>query len=181
MYAIIIAISLSVDATIVSIANGTYTKKLKLYRLFELPLFFGFFQAIMPILGYKVGAAIKGFFGGYECLVGGLLLLGVGIKMIYEAFASSEKSKESISMTFSLALILAIATSIDAFSVGTSFAFLKHPIWILALLSGIITLFFSFIGICIGRKIGRVLGEKAEIISGGILIILAFKIFLGNF
>ncbi len=178
IYAFIIAITLSIDATVVSIANGVYVKNSTIYRLFELPVLFGFFQAFMPILGYGLGYISKGFFVGYENIMGSALIFIVGIKMVYEALIPQKKDNHSI--TPLLALTLAIATSIDAFSVGASFAFIKHSIWILAVLSGAITLFFSFLGICIGRKMGKLFGENTEIISGLVLILLSLKILFGK-
>ncbi len=178
IYALIIAITLSIDATVVSIANGIYVKNSSLYKFLELPIFFGFFQAFMPIFGYELGCISKGFFVGHENIIGAALIFIVGLKMVYEAIIP--RKKENHSITPSIVLTLAIATSIDAFSVGASFAFIRHSIWILAILSGVVTLFFSFLGICLGQKMGKLFGENTEIISGFVLILLSLKILFGK-
>ncbi len=175
IYTIIIAVSLSIDATVVSIANSCHKRRSNIDRLIKLPLAFGIFQALMPILGYILGNSLKGFFVGYEHIIGAVLLFVVGIKMIYESIVSEDKVSP-VSLSISIVLILAVATSIDAFSVGASFAFIRYSIYMLAILSGVITFITSFIGICVGRRIKSLLGERAEIASGIVLLLLGIKI-----
>ncbi len=181
IYVIITAISLSIDATIVSITSGVKAKNVNIFKLIELPLFFGIFQAIMPLLGYRLGWELKGLFSGYENLVAAFLLFIAGGKIIYDAITPCNTEEETYLLTIYFVLLLSIATSIDAFSVGTSFAFIKYPIYPLSILSGLITFISSLCAIFIGRQIENFLKNKAEIFGGIVLIILGFKALLNIF
>jgi putative Mn2+ efflux pump MntP len=142
-------------------------------------LFFGLFQGVMPILGYFLGSLIADFIASIDHYIALILLAIIGAKMIYDG----TKKKEEALKTLSLGNIIvqAIATSIDAFVVGVSFAAVGLSIPSALIASSwiaIITFILSFVGVFIGKKIGTIIGGKAEIIGGLILIGIGIKIFV---
>ncbi|MBT3581707.1 manganese efflux pump, partial [bacterium] len=123
-----IAVGLAMDAFAVSIANGLVLKKEKLLTAFKLGLFFGGFQALMPILGWYGGSSFRDIIAGYDHWLAFGLLVFIGGKMIYESFKLKELEESPKALTYTVLLILAVATSIDALAVGLSFAFLSISI-----------------------------------------------------
>jgi putative Mn2+ efflux pump MntP len=174
---IFLSIGLAMDAFSISITRGL-ALKLDVKQAFIIALFFGGFQAFMPILGWISGIQLQYIVSTFAPWIAFFLLLGVGGKMIYEALYADENS----SYTFSLKelLILSVATSIDAFAVGVTFAFLSVAIIFPIIMIGLITFILSFIGVYIGKNIGHLFENKVEIVGGVILIILGFKILLEN-
>ncbi len=174
---IIIAIGLAMDAFAVSIANSCNLPKMKISEAITMSFSFGFFQAAMPIIGWLAGSTIKDYIQQIGYWIAFVLLVGIGIKMIYESFILDEDEKKS-SLSIKILFILSIATSIDALAVGISFSCLDINIYFPALIIGIITLFFSGLGIYLGKKFGHILESKMEIIGGIILILIGLKILL---
>jgi len=174
---IFLAIGLAMDAFSVSITRGL-TLKCNIKYALIIAIFFGGFQALMPVLGWFSGIQLQNFVSALAPWIAFLLLLGIGIKMIYEAFYADEE----ICKVFSLKelLILSVATSIDAFAVGVTFAILNTPIITPILVIGLITFILSFIGVYIGKNIGHLFENKIEILGGIILIAIGFKILLEN-
>ncbi|MCX8058910.1 MAG: manganese efflux pump MntP family protein [Spirochaetes bacterium] len=185
---ILIAISLSMDALAVSITNGYLIKSLKIRHAFRIAFFFGFFQAIMPLLGWALGINIAKYFQKFDHFIAFGILLFLGIKMILssrklelEACPVDEKklsNNKKTCLDFSFLILMSIATSIDAFAVGISFAILKVLIFIPILIIGLITFIICFIGVFIGNKIGHLFENKLEIAGGVILILIGLKIFV---
>lgn len=172
---IVIACALSMDAFAVSIACGINAQRSKIGHALRVALFFGGFQALMPIAGWLCGAGIRNLIAGFDHWVAFALLTAIGGKMIYEAAGLEEREKidpHNISVLF----LLAIATSIDALAVGLSLSFLGVSIILPALIIGIITFFFSLCGVCIGNKTGHFFENKIEILAGVILIGIGIKI-----
>ncbi len=173
---ICISIALSMDAFSVSICKGLATRKFSLRTALSCGLWFGFFQAIMPLIGYFFGVQFEHFINSIDHWIAFVLLLLLGSKMIREAFSGDYKDeKESDMKTMPL---LAVATSIDALAVGVSFAFLKVNIWKSVLLIGITTFVFSFAGVRIGNIFGVKYSKIAEITGGVILVLIGTKILL---
>lgn len=161
-------------------------------------LWFGFFQALMPLIGYFLGAQFEHFITHIDHWIAFGLLTVIGVNMIREAVGEStsqrdnettNEASESLSSSSSkfnsqqptansikTMLILAIATSIDALAVGVTFAFLKVNIWKSILIIGITTFLFSFVGVKIGNVFGSRYSKTAEIVGGVILILLGIKI-----
>ncbi len=174
----LIAIGLAMDAFAVSISSGVSFKKITPSIFFKFGLFFGFFQFLMPILGY-IGAT----FFSYKLIlfnnfISFTLLLIVGGKMLYEALNQNHENqlKDPMSiLNLNNMLMLAIATSIDALAVGVVLAFNDTNIFVASIIIGIIAFILSITGVILGSKIGDILGSKAEILGGTILIFLAFK------
>lgn len=172
-----IAIGLSADAFAVSVAGGAAVKNNKIKQAFKMALFFGAFQALMPVVGWFSGSRIKGFISGFDHWIAFGLLVIIGGKMIYESTVMKEK-KGSINFGIYTLFILAVATSIDALAVGLSIAFLNVFIIFPSIIIGIITFFLSLAGFFIGNKVGHFLENKIEIAGGLILIFIGVKILI---
>lgn len=173
-----LAVGLAMDAFSVSITRGL-TLKCNIKYALIIALFFGGFQALMPVLGWFSGMQLQSIVSTLAPWIAFLLLLGIGLKMIYESIYSTE---EDVCKSFSLKelLILSIATSIDAFAVGVTFAILNTPILTPIVIIGIVTFILSFIGVYIGKNIGHLFENKIEILGGLILIGIGLKILIEN-
>lgn len=175
---ILIALGLAMDSFAVSIANGIQLKNVRLKHALRISLHFGIFQAVMPIIGWVIGIGLKSLISYIDhWIVFGLLGL-IGLHMIYEAFRKKDSNKGTFLLDNKFLIIQSFATSIDAFIVGTSLAFLGFPIISSAIIIGIITFTLSFCGVFIGNRCGTILKNKAEIIGGIILIGIGSKILL---
>jgi putative Mn2+ efflux pump MntP len=174
---IFLAIGLAMDAFSVSITRGL-TLQCNIKFALIIAIFFGVFQAIMPVLGWFSGIQLQNLVSTLAPWIAFLLLLIIGLKMIYEAFST----EEDVCKVFSLKelIILSIATSIDAFAVGVTFAILNTPIVTPIIVIGLITFILSFIGVYIGKNIGHLFENKIEILGGIILILIGLKILLEN-
>lgn len=174
----LIAVALAMDAFSVSLTKGFTQKNLKIREKLYYGLFFGTFQFIMPILGYFSASTISGIIESFASIIGFILLLAIGLNMIRESlFGDGEDITDEFS--FREVTLLAIATSIDAFAVGITFALLKDPIWISSAIIGVVAFAFSVVGVYIGRQLGDWLGDKFQILGGVILILIGIKILLG--
>lgn len=178
----LIAIGLSMDAFAVSICKGLNMKKINYKDAFIISLFFGLFQAIMPIIGYAIGLRFEKYIKSFDHWIAFILLFIIGFNMIREALKEEDDELGTKGTTKSIQLkelsILAIATSIDALAVGISFAFLGVSILKSASLIGIVTFILSFIGVIMGNKFGAKYKEKAAIAGGLVLILIGLKILL---
>ncbi len=171
-----LALALSMDAFAVSIGLGMKKhKNIKVFAL-KVALFFGFFQALMPLLGYLGGLGLKDFIGESYTLISFALLVLIGVKMIYEAYNKDEDVETDTSNK--LLLILACLTSIDALAAGFTLRLYEISIVLSLFVIGFTTFIFSFIAIYLGYKGGEKYASKAEILGGVILIIIGFKILL---
>lgn len=172
-----LAVALSMDAFAVSIGLGSKQKTSTLALAIKAGLYFGIFQALMPLIGYLGGKGVLGWIEDYAHWVAFLLLVLIGGKMIYESFV--EGIEEDISkITHRVMLMLAIATSIDAMAAGFTLTLLEINPFIACIIIGIATFSFSFLGVFIGDKSGTWLESKAELLGGIILIIIGIKILL---
>ena len=174
----LIAVALAMDAFSVSMTKGFTQKNMTKQQIIYYGLFFGGFQALMPILGYLCGNVIASLVETLASIIGFVLLLAIGLNMIRESLTSGDE-EVSDEFSFKEVTLLAIATSIDAFAVGIAIALLKDPILISAAIIGIVAFAFSVVGIFIGRKIGDYVGDKFQILGGVILILIGIKILLG--
>ena len=174
----LIAVALAMDAFSVSMTKGFTQKHLTKAQILYYGLFFGGFQALMPIIGYFCGNVIASIVESLAPIVGFILLLAIGLNMIRESLSDDEDDITD-EFSFKEVTLLAIATSIDAFAVGITIALLKDPIWISSFIIGIVTFAFSIAGIFIGKKLGNYVGDKFQILGGVILILIGIKILLG--
>jgi len=173
---LLIAVALAMDAFSVSLTKG-FTQNLKTNQILYYGLFFGFFQFMMPIIGYYIGGIISQFLASIASVIGFILLLAIGLNMIRESLEDEDESADSFS--FSEVTLLAIATSIDALAVGLTYALLNESIIIPSIIIGIVAFIFSIIGIFLGKKIGDYFGGRFQILGGVILILIGIKILLG--
>ena len=175
-----ISIALSMDAFSVSICKGLATKKFSVKTALSCGLWFGGFQALMPVVGYFLGAQFEHFITNIDHWIAFGLLLIIGANMIRSALSEeTESCDESCKSTgFRTMLMMAIATSIDALAVGVTFAFLKVNLWFSVLIIGITTFLFSFVGVRIGNIFGSRYSKLSEVTGGVILIILGSKILI---
>ena len=180
-----ISVALSMDAFSVSICKGLATKKFSLKTALLCGLWFGGFQALMPIIGYFLGAQFEHIITSFDHWIALGLLLVIGVNMIREALSEEESADNGQQPTaecscsntgFKTMLMMAIATSIDALAVGVSFAFLSVDLWKSVTVIGITTFLFSFAGVRIGNIFGSRYSKAAEITGGVILILLGCKI-----
>lgn len=169
-----IAVGLSADAFAVSICKGLSVSKIKIKHGLITGLYFGGFQALMPLVGFWLGIKFQGLITSIDHWIAFVLLGLIGINMIRESRDCAEKLVDSFS--FSEMLPLAVATSIDALAVGITFAFLRVNILSAVSLIGIITFVLSGIGVIVGNKVGGKFKGHAECIGGIILILMGAKI-----
>lgn len=167
----------AMDASVVSMAKGTATRRLRLRHYISVSVWFGGFQALMTLAGYFIGAHFAHIVKSYGHWIVFVLLLFVGGEMIKNAF-SKEETKGDANYSLIQMSIMAVATSIDAFAVGVSFAFIDVDIWLASSVIGIVTFLFSLAGLKIGNIFGNRYKTSAEIVGGIILIALGSKILL---
>lgn len=175
---LLVAVALAMDAFSVSMTKGFTQKNLKSSQILYYGLFFGGFQAFMPIIGYFCGNLIASIVTSLAPIVGFVLLLAIGLNMIRESLGEDDEEITD-SFSFREVTLLAIATSIDAFAVGITIALINDPILISAAVIGIVAFLFSIAGIFIGKKIGNYIGDRFQIIGGVILILIGIKILMG--
>lgn len=172
----IIAVGLSMDAFAVSICKGLSMQKMNWKNSLLAGLYFGSFQAGMPLIGYYIGIQFQEQITFIDHWIAFFLLSLIGFNMIKESRESCEEVNDSFDIK--TMLFLAIATSIDALAVGVTFAFLKVTIFSAISFIGIITFLFSIIGIKIGNIFGAKYKSRAELTGGVILIFMGIKILL---
>ncbi|MBE6882061.1 MAG: manganese efflux pump [Oscillospiraceae bacterium] len=171
----LIGISLSMDAFAVSICKGLSVGKIKSKHMILAGLWFGGFQALMPLIGFLLGSTFEQYIVSIDHWVAFILLGVIGYNMIKE---SHEEEHQDASFAFKAMLVLAVATSIDALAVGVTFAFLKVDILLAVLLIGVTTFAFSAAGIKIGSVFGAKYKSKAELFGGIVLIAMGTKILI---
>lgn len=202
IYAILLGCGLAMDASAVSMTNGMNETKMKLPKMILVAAMFGIFQCIMPLCGYFVGNIFKSFLEKFTAIIALLLLSYIGGKMLYEGIKAIREQKKSATesvneeekeqllekkkLTFGQLFIQAIATSIDALTVGlvfigvgVSYGLDNNFFAILvSVIIGIVTFNISIISLFIGKKFGELLSDKAQIVGGLILIGIGLKTFI---
>ena len=173
-----IAVGLSMDAFAVSICKGLSVKGLKLKHSLICGLYFGGFQAMMPLIGYLLGVTFQAMIESVDHWIAFILLGIIGGNMIKEALSKEEDECLDCSFAAKAMLPLAVATSIDALAVGVSFAFLKVDIVPAVSFIGVITFVLSSIGVKVGNVFGMKYKSKAELFGGVVLILMGCKILL---
>jgi len=173
----LIAVGLSMDAFAVAVCKGLSVQKIKPIHLIITGLWFGGFQALMPLAGYLLGVQFESMLTNIDHWIAFILLGIIGINMIREALGG-EAEKTDCSFSLKSMFPMAIATSIDALAIGVSFAFLRVPIVPAISLIGIITFVLSAIGVVVGNIFGARFKSKAEIAGGVVLILMGSKILL---
>lgn len=176
---LLIGIGLSMDAFSVSICKGLTTKRFSWKMALTCGLWFGCFQALMPVIGYYLGAQFQEYIEAFDHWIAFGLLFLIGANMIREALTGKKEDSHLSPHTSHLnMLVLAIATSIDALAVGVSFACIQVKLWPSILVIGLTTFAFSVLGVKIGNTFGSKFEKSAEVIGGIILILIGLKILL---
>jgi putative Mn2+ efflux pump MntP len=176
----LIAGGLSMDAFAVALCKGLNMRKLNYRNAALIAIFFGGFQAIMPLIGWFLGSQFSSYISSIDHWIAFVLLAFVGGKMFFEGIQNKDEDdcgcEEALDLKELLAL--SVATSIDALAVGISFAFLEVKIYFACLLIGITTFSLSFAGVAIGNRFGNKFEKKAEIAGGVVLVLIGIKILL---
>ena len=178
---LLIAVGLSMDAFAVSICRGLGMRRLNLRTAAVLALFFGGFQALMPLIGWALGSQFMWLIGPVDHWVAFVLLAFIGGKMLWEAFHEEDEGcdcEDTGAIDLREFLILAVATSIDALAAGISFAALNVDIVASVSLIGIITYALSFAGVAVGHFFGARYEKPASIVGGVVLILIGLKVLL---
>lgn len=172
-----LAVALSMDAFAVSIGLGSKQKAAPFSLALRAGVYFGIFQAVMPLIGYLGGKGLLGWIAEYAHWVAFLLLALIGGKMIHESFA--EGIEEDISsITHRVMLMLAIATSVDAMAAGFTITLLDINPFLACAIIGVATFCFSWLGVFIGAGSGARLESKAGFLGGVMLVLIGLKILL---
>lgn len=177
-----VALALAMDAFAISVGISLSSEGVTKRQTFRLAFHFGFFQFMMPVIGWLAGQSILEYIQAVDHWVAFGLLLFIGARMIYESFRSREmikKRKTDPSKGFSL-FTLSVATSIDALAVGLSIAVLHEVILYPAAVIGIVAFLMTVLGIKSGPLLGRMIGKRAELLGGLILILVGIKILSGH-
>ena len=176
---LLIAVGLSMDAFSVSICKGLTTKRFSWRMALTCGVWFGFFQALMPTVGYFLGAQFQEIIEAYDHWIAFGLLFLIGANMIREAvWGKKEEGEDNDSLDFKTMFLLAIATSIYALAVGVSFACIQVKLWSSVLIIGFTTFLFSVLGVKIGYMFGSKYEKLAGVFGGIILILIGLKILL---
>ncbi|CCO24923.1 manganese efflux pump MntP family protein [Maridesulfovibrio hydrothermalis] len=178
---IIISIALAMDAFTIAVACGLCMPCVSKRQNFRLAFHFGLFQALMPLLGWGAGLAVKSMVVTYAPWISFFLLAFVGGKMIYESFETDDSCKNYKDPTRGMSLIfLSVATSLDALAVGLSFSIMDYPIVLPCVLIGITAFILTSIGMWLGESFSKAskYSHVAERIGGIVLILIGLKLLL---
>lgn len=181
-----LAVALAMDAFAVSVTNGMCLKKCGMKETLSMALTFGFFQAIMPLVGFLGGSFFYEQIKAVDHWIAFGLLAFLGIRMILEGIESQKKAEgkgcdiDGTVLTFRLLMIQGIATSIDALAVGISLSVVQANIVFAALIIGLITALLCSVASMVGRRFGTMLNDKAEILGGIILIGIGVRILISH-
>ncbi len=172
----VLAVGLSMDAMAVAICKGLSVQKLKFRQALITGLYFGGFQAGMPLIGYFLGIRFSSYIASIDHWIAFFLLALIGANMIKESFGEAETC--SCSFSPRAMLPMAVATSIDALAVGVTFAFLNVSIVPAVTFIGVITFSLSAVGVYVGHLFGAKFKSKAELAGGIVLILMGLRILL---
>ena len=174
------AVGLSMDAFAVSVCKGLGMRKMRYDQAFVIGLYFGVFQAIMPLLGWLLGTSFSRYIQAFDHWIAFGLLVFIGGKMLWEVLRGGDGDDipKGDPTDWKNLLVMAIATSIDALAVGVTFAFLETPILSAVSLIGVTTFCISVAGVAVGCWFGARYKQRAEITGGVILVLLGCKILL---
>ncbi|MDD6825555.1 MAG: manganese efflux pump MntP family protein [Oscillospiraceae bacterium] len=181
---VLLGIGLAMDAFSVSLANGLNEPGMKRSKMCIISGVFGFFQALMPMIGWICVHTVVKYFRSFESFIPWIaliLLLFIGGKMLIEGFGKNEEEDEKNGVGFGALIVQGIATSIDALSVG--FAISNYNLLmalVCALIIAVVTFIISMSGLLLGRKFGTKLGNKATVLGGMILVFIGLEIWVSG-
>lgn len=176
---LIMALAVSADAFAVGLTQGVGMRPFRWRRALLVAGFFGFFQALMPLIGWLLGSSVAEHIKDYDHWVTFGLLSLIGGRMIWQALTSADADEpQETRVSLRSLLVLSVATSIDALAVGISLAVISVNILQAVLTIGTITLVLTLLAVFLGHRVGRRLGTPAEIIGGAVLIGIGVRILL---
>ena len=173
---LIIAVGLAMDAFAVSVCKGLSVRKVKGAQVLTAGVWFGGFQALMPIVGWLLGVSFASAVESVDHWIAFVLLAVIGGNMVRESFSKEDECEHDTNFSVRAMLPMAIATSIDAMAVGVSFAFLGVNVWQAATVIGVVTFALSAVGVGLGSKLGCRFKNRAELVGGVILVLMGAKI-----
>lgn len=190
---LMLGVALATDAFSVTISNTFAFDDHRFSRLMRMPLFFGLFQFGMPLAGYFVGGIAAELIEKYAGIVSLVILGFIGLNMLYSGYkalkedaseedeeeAQQDAQQDATTLSYGKLVFQAVATAIDAFAVGVSFRAHSVDILVASALFGIITAILCTIALFIGKKLGSLLGDRAEMVGGVVLILIGLKAFFG--
>lgn len=179
-----LAVGLSMDAAAVAAARGLATPVLRPRHVLLVALFFGGFQGLMPWLGFLLGSSLGPLVQAFDHWIAFVLLVGLGAKMLWEARGGADSDDDSGKdqppaadlWNLRTLLLLAVATSIDAFAVGVMLPMLQAPLLLSVLTIGVTTAVLSALALLAGRRLGALLGSRLDAVGGLVLVGLGIKI-----
>ncbi len=180
---LLVAAGLAMDAFAVAICKGMNMKRIDYRKSFFIALFFGGFQALMPLIGWLLGTQFQKYINNFDHWIAFMLLAFIGRKMLWDAIAGGDEDAEDGSGSsrafFAELTLLAIATSIDALAVGVTLALLPGmSIWLSIGTIGLVTFVLAFCGVVIGNRFGARFRRISQALGGVILILIGLKILL---
>ncbi len=175
---ILLGAALSMDAFAVSVCKGLSAGRVRASHMLKAGVWFGLFQALMPLIGYYLGASFHNYIEAFDHWIAFGLLALIGVNMIREAVSDkTEADGENASFGFKTMFVMAVATSIDALAVGIALAMDSETnIWLSILIIGLITFVLSAAGVKLGSVFGEKYEKKARIAGGVILILIGLKV-----
>ena len=175
---IIVAVGLAIDAFAVSIVSGSAYKQLHVKHVVRMAVFFGAFQAVMPLIGFMAGLSVRQYIEFCDHWIAFGLLSAVGGKMIYESFKIKSIEERFDPSNIFVLLMLSVATSIDALAIGITLSLITCSIIAAVIIIGLVTFVLSYLGVYIGKKFGHFFENKIEAFGGLVLIGLGIKILI---
>ncbi|MFI8742159.1 manganese efflux pump MntP [Pseudomonas sp. NPDC077405] len=174
---VMLALAMSTDAFAAAVGKGSSLDKPHITEALRMGLIFGIVEAITPVIGWLIGQAASQFVESWDHWIAFTLLLILGSYMIYNGFKAPEEKAEKIKQhSLFLLIVTAVATSIDALAVGVGLAFIEVNILVAALAIGLATMVMVTFGVMLGRAIGTLVGRRAEIVGGVVLILVGATI-----
>lgn len=177
------AVSLAMDAFAVSVTNGVVVSDFKKRYAVKMGLYFGVFQFVMPLIGYALGSSFRSYIEAFDHWIAFGLLALIGGNMVRESLFGDEddsgQKTAAEALNAKVMVVQAVATSIDALAVGISFSLLPDvDMWLSCSVIGLVAFTLSFAGALMGRRIGSLLKERAELAGGIVLLLIGFKILI---
>ncbi len=175
-----VAAGLSMDAFAVALCKGACLREGERRESLLIALSFGFFQALMPLLGWLLGSSFTIYIHSFDHFVAFGLLAFIGVKLIFEALKKDEEALACKPLRIGELILLSLATSIDALAAGIAFAVLDISIWRAIGLIGLVTFALSYLAVRLGRRFGSRFQAKAQLAGGFSLILIGAKVLLDH-
>lgn len=174
-----LAVGLAMDAFSVATVSGLGLKMSSFRRISKMPLTFGAFHVFMPVAGWLAGSTVLWLISDYDHWIAFLLLAFVGGKMLYEALSAEKRVEPKVIGNMDI-LLFSVAVSIDSMAVGLSLYLERIQILVPAMIMGTVTFAFTFMGLILGNKVGRLIRRRAQILGGLILIAIGLRIIINH-